>query len=108
MTNTVSNVRNAYWDYVFSGQAVDVARQSLDLASKLVQDNQNPNIWRPRHDDGSKVERISAVNTDNDGEAWLLTTQDGTRYYFGSHTYERVYHPERGYAHTDWAAVEKV
>ena len=40
ITNTLSNVRNAYWDYVFAVQAVDVARQSLDLANKLVQDNQ--------------------------------------------------------------------
>jgi outer membrane protein TolC len=38
--NTLSNVRNAYWDYVFALQAVDVAKQSLDLATKLVQDNQ--------------------------------------------------------------------
>ena len=40
VTNTVSNVRNAYWDYVYTTQAVEVARQSLDLAAKLVQDNQ--------------------------------------------------------------------
>jgi outer membrane protein TolC len=40
ITNTLSNVRNAYWDYVFAVQAVDVARQSLDLAGKLVADNQ--------------------------------------------------------------------
>ena len=40
ITNTLSNVRNAYWDYVFATQAVEVAQQSLDLASKLVQDNQ--------------------------------------------------------------------
>ena len=40
ITNTVSNVRNAYWDYVFAVQAVDVARQSLDLADRLVRDNQ--------------------------------------------------------------------
>ena len=40
ITNTISNVRNAYWDYVFAVQAVEVAQQSLDLASKLVQDNQ--------------------------------------------------------------------
>jgi outer membrane protein TolC len=38
--NTLSNVRNAYWDYVFAVQAVDVAKESLDLANKLVQDNQ--------------------------------------------------------------------
>jgi outer membrane protein TolC len=40
ITNTVSNVRNAYWDFVFATQAVEVARQSLDLATKLVEDNQ--------------------------------------------------------------------
>jgi outer membrane protein TolC len=40
ITNTLSNVRNAYWDYVFAVQAVEVAQQSLDLANKLVQDNQ--------------------------------------------------------------------
>jgi outer membrane protein TolC len=38
--NTLSNVRNAYWDYVFSVQAVDVAKQSVDLAEQLVKDNQ--------------------------------------------------------------------
>lgn len=40
ITNIVSNVRNAYWDYVFATESVDVARQSLELATKLVQDNQ--------------------------------------------------------------------
>ncbi|MCC7418078.1 MAG: TolC family protein [Acidobacteria bacterium] len=40
ITNTLSNVRNAYWDLVFATQAVEVARQSLDLATKLVSDNQ--------------------------------------------------------------------
>src|SRR5262245_3943792 len=40
ITNTVSNVRNAYWDYVFTLQSVDVAKQSLDLANKQVEDNQ--------------------------------------------------------------------
>jgi len=38
--NTVSNVRNAYWDYVFATQSVEVARRSVDLAEQLVRDNQ--------------------------------------------------------------------
>jgi outer membrane protein len=38
-TNTLAAVRAAYWDYVFTIQAVDVARQSLALASKLLSDN---------------------------------------------------------------------
>jgi outer membrane protein len=40
ITNTLSNVRNAYWDYVFAVQSVEIARQSVDLANKLVEDNQ--------------------------------------------------------------------
>jgi outer membrane protein len=38
--NTVSNVRNAYWDYVFAVQSVEVAKQSVNLADQLVRDNQ--------------------------------------------------------------------
>jgi outer membrane protein TolC len=37
--NTIASTRNAYWDLVYGAQAVDVARQSLSLAEKLVQDN---------------------------------------------------------------------
>jgi outer membrane protein len=40
IANTLSNVRNAYWDYVFAVQSVDVAQQSVDLAEQLVKDNQ--------------------------------------------------------------------
>jgi outer membrane protein len=39
ITNTLASVRSAYWDYVYSIQAVDVARQSLTLADKLLSDN---------------------------------------------------------------------
>ena len=37
---TQASVRNAYWDLVYAVQAVEAAQNSLDLASKLVQDNQ--------------------------------------------------------------------
>jgi outer membrane protein TolC len=39
LATTVANVRNAYWELVFAVQAVDVAKGSLDLAEKLVEDN---------------------------------------------------------------------
>jgi len=39
VATTVANVRNAYWELLYALQAVDVARGSLDLAEKLVQDN---------------------------------------------------------------------
>lgn len=38
--NIVSNVRNAYWDLLFATQAVDVAKGSVELAERLVRDNQ--------------------------------------------------------------------
>lgn len=38
--NTIANVRNAYWDYVFAVQSVDVAGQSLKLAEELLRNNQ--------------------------------------------------------------------
>lgn len=39
VTNTLSAVRNAYWDLVYAVQSVDVARRSLQLAEQLVADN---------------------------------------------------------------------
>jgi outer membrane protein len=39
--NTAANVRNGYWDLVYAIQAVEAAQNSLDLASRLVQDNQS-------------------------------------------------------------------
>ena len=40
VTQTVANVRNAYWDLVFAQSAVEVAQRAQDLADKLVVDNQ--------------------------------------------------------------------
>lgn len=40
VTSTLANVRNAYWDLVFARSSVDVARRSLALAEKLIEDNQ--------------------------------------------------------------------
>ncbi|MBI2835393.1 MAG: TolC family protein [Acidobacteria bacterium] len=39
ITNTLANVRNAYWDLLYTLQALDVAGRSLDLATKLIEDN---------------------------------------------------------------------
>ncbi|MFD3542192.1 ricin-type beta-trefoil lectin domain protein [Streptomyces sp. NPDC058662] len=44
--------------------------------------------WIPADDDGSKVERLTDANVANgakDGEYWVVTTRDGTRYFFGRH-----------------------
>ena len=39
VTNTLANTRNAYWDLLYSVQAVEAAERSLALAEKLVEDN---------------------------------------------------------------------
>ncbi|MFD0850779.1 polymorphic toxin-type HINT domain-containing protein [Actinomadura adrarensis] len=40
--------------------------------------------WRPKNDDGTKVERLTgASNGDNDGEYWRVTTMEGVQYIFG-------------------------
>ncbi|MFD5148090.1 ricin-type beta-trefoil lectin domain protein [Streptomyces sp. NPDC058401] len=44
--------------------------------------------WVPASDDGSKVERktdATIANGAKDGEYWVVTTPDGTRYFFGRH-----------------------
>ena len=40
ITNTMANVRNAYWDYVFAVQSVETSKQSLALAEELLRNNQ--------------------------------------------------------------------
>lgn len=39
IVNTEASIRNAYWDLVYAVQAVEAARRSLDLATRLVEDN---------------------------------------------------------------------
>ncbi|MDI1454401.1 polymorphic toxin-type HINT domain-containing protein [Streptomyces sp. ATE26] len=41
-------------------------------------------IYRPQQDDGTRVEhRVGASNDDNNGEYWIVTTTDGTQYFYG-------------------------
>lgn len=41
-------------------------------------------LYRLKNDDGSKVERqFGAANGDRDGEYWVITKSDGTKYVFG-------------------------
>ena len=41
IVNTLTSVRDAYWDLAFAVQAVEVARRSVDLASQLLRENQS-------------------------------------------------------------------
>lgn len=44
-------------------------------------------IYRPKQDDGTRVEHhtnsTDSTNKDNNGEYWIVTTTDGTKYYYG-------------------------
>ncbi|MEQ4305073.1 RHS repeat-associated core domain-containing protein [Plantactinospora sp. B6F1] len=52
---------------------------------ELVRDDAT-GTWKPRLDDGSKVELLTGGdNDDNDGEYWRITSRSGTQYYFGKH-----------------------
>ncbi|MEU6404634.1 polymorphic toxin-type HINT domain-containing protein [Streptomyces sp. NPDC046985] len=52
-------------------------------SSPLIKDSKT-GAWHPKTDDGERVVRSTgAVNGDNDGEYWTVTTQDGTQYVFG-------------------------
>lgn len=45
------------------------------------------NTYRPQQDDGTRVElRTGGSNDDNNGEYWVVTTTDGTDYYYGLNT----------------------
>lgn len=50
---------------------------------ELVRDDAT-GVWKLKNDDGSRIEKLTgAVNGDNNGEHWRLTTSDGTQYFFG-------------------------
>ncbi|WP_228473087.1 polymorphic toxin-type HINT domain-containing protein [Streptomyces cyaneochromogenes] len=58
-------------------------------------------IYRPQSDDGIRVERrTGGANGDNDGEYWIVTTRDGTKYYFGLN--------QVGGGHADTSSVSTV
>ncbi|WP_177246617.1 RHS repeat-associated core domain-containing protein [Actinacidiphila alni] len=52
-------------------------------STPLIKDK-NTGEWHPKEDDGERVIHwTGAVNGDNDGEYWTVTTPDGSQYTFG-------------------------
>lgn len=64
--------------------AYDNATLSLNgRVVELIRDD-DTGAWRPKNDDGSRIERLTgAGNDDDNGEYWRVTAVDGTQYYFG-------------------------
>ncbi len=53
-------------------------------SSSLILLDKTKGTWRLQGDDGERVVRTTgAVNGDDDGEQWTVTTTDGTQYVFG-------------------------
>ncbi|MFJ7217503.1 RHS repeat-associated core domain-containing protein [Amycolatopsis sp. NPDC098790] len=63
----------------------DNATMSLSgSGSQLIRDDAT-GVWRPKSDDGSRIERLTTPgNGDDDGESWKVTTVEGMQYFFGS------------------------
>ncbi|MCP2264875.1 RHS repeat-associated core domain-containing protein [Promicromonospora thailandica] len=52
-------------------------------ATELVRDGAT-STWRPENDDNTVVSHVTgSANSDNNGESWVVTTDDGTKYRFG-------------------------
>ncbi|HVK22812.1 MAG TPA: polymorphic toxin-type HINT domain-containing protein [Actinokineospora sp.] len=64
--------------------ATDNASIALGSTSGPLVRDQATGAWHPKHDDGSRVERLTnATNGALNGEYWKVTTTDGTQYFFG-------------------------
>ncbi|MBJ7905112.1 hypothetical protein IF655_17625 [Streptomyces sp. DSM 110735] len=63
---------------------VDTLTLSLNGGSNTLVHDDATNTWHPQGDNGEKVEvKTDTVNGDNDNEYFVVTTADGTKYYFG-------------------------
>jgi RHS repeat-associated protein len=64
--------------------ATDNATLSLGGHSDELIYNSSEGRWHLRGDDGTRIERrTGASNGDDNGEHWVVTTTDGTQYWFG-------------------------
>jgi RHS repeat-associated protein len=63
---------------------VDSLTLSLNGSSNTLVHDDKSGTWHPQGDNGEKIEvKTDTVNGDNDNEYFVVTTADGTQYYFG-------------------------
>jgi RHS repeat-associated protein len=71
----------------FGGRNGELVKKSGADPSRTLDGNPDMKLegtWRLKTDDGTKIERWSGgFNSGDSKEFWLVTTTDGTRYYFG-------------------------
>ncbi|MFH9083690.1 RHS repeat-associated core domain-containing protein [Streptomyces sp. NPDC017673] len=64
--------------------AADTLTLSLNGSSNTLVHDDATDTWHPQSDNGEKIEiKTDTVNGDNDNEYFVVTTADGTKYYFG-------------------------
>jgi RHS repeat-associated protein len=75
--NNTAKTGDLCWDT--SNATLSLSGHSGELIYNSTEDR-----WHLRSDDGTRVQRLTgASNGDNDGEYWVVTTTDGTQYWFG-------------------------
>jgi RHS repeat-associated protein len=80
-----NNAGSAQKDLADQCWGTDNATLSLSgSGGELIKVAGNGNLWRLRNDDGSRIEhRTGADNGARNGEWWVVTTTNGTQYWFG-------------------------
>ncbi|MDG5803256.1 polymorphic toxin-type HINT domain-containing protein [Streptomyces ossamyceticus] len=64
----------------FGGRTTELVRDAASGSNPET----DTEIYRPESDDGTRIEhRVGGTNGDNNGEYWIVTTTDGTKYYYG-------------------------
>ncbi|MFG2986981.1 ricin-type beta-trefoil lectin domain protein [Streptomyces sp. NPDC048258] len=72
-------------DLCWAGNGDNVVLSLGGTTTELVHDAASGK-WIPASDDGSRVElKTGGSNGAKDGEYWVVTTRDGTRYHYGRH-----------------------
>jgi outer membrane protein len=74
VTNTVSNVRNAYWDLVLASESIEVAKASVDLAHQLVLENEK----RVQAGTMTRLDLVTATSQEAN-DRHTLVVAEGTR-----------------------------
>ncbi|MEU1705251.1 RHS repeat-associated core domain-containing protein [Streptomyces sp. NPDC005706] len=82
------------WDSPNSGADPNGANYVINLGgttSELIQDNTGTGSFHLKDDEGWRVQKLNGgYGSDNTDEFWVITHQDGTRYYFGWGRTERL------------------
>jgi outer membrane protein len=74
ITNTVTSVRDAYWDLVLAVESIEVAKASVDLARQLVDENQK----RVQAGAMTRLDLLTATSQEATGRHALVLAE-GTR-----------------------------